>query len=105
LKCGTIIDLPKAVAARFGTSAASVRQRLKLASVSPVLIELYRADEMSLDQLMAFAVSEYPSAEGRLARAWFGSEAALLRSSLRAQLAAQHEPSDGFDRPGASSLE
>jgi ParB family chromosome partitioning protein len=46
------------VAARFGTSAAIVRQRLKLASVSPALIELYRADEMSLDQLMAFAVSD-----------------------------------------------
>jgi len=45
----------------------------------------------------------YASGEGRLAGAWFGGEAALLKSSLRAQLAAQHEPSDGIDRPGASS--
>src|SRR5271167_1421484 len=40
------------IAARFGTSAAIVRQRLKLACVSPTLIDLYRADDMSLDQLM-----------------------------------------------------
>jgi hypothetical protein len=46
---------------------------------------------------------EYPSAEGRLAVGCRGSEAALLKSSLRAQLAAQHEPSDGIDRSGASS--
>ena len=45
----------------------------------------------------------YPSAEGRLAGGRRGGEAALLGSSLRAQLAAQHEPSDGIDGTGASS--
>ncbi|MER9204221.1 MlrC C-terminal domain-containing protein [Mesorhizobium sp. M0933] len=48
-------------------------------------------------------VTEYASGEGRLAGAWPGSEAALLRSSLRAKLAAQHEPYDVIDRAGAAA--
>jgi ParB family chromosome partitioning protein len=35
---------------------AVVRQRLKLASVSPRLHEVYAEDGMTLDQLMAFGV-------------------------------------------------
>jgi len=51
---GSDID---AVAARFMTTPAVVRQRLKLASVSPRLHEVYADDEMSLEQLMAFTIS------------------------------------------------
>lgn len=57
------------IAARFGTSPTIVRQRLKLASVSPKLIDLYRAEEMTLDHLMAFTVSEDHEAQEA---AWFG---------------------------------
>lgn len=46
------------VAARFRVTPALVRQRLKLASVSPALHEVYAADGMTLDQLMAFSVSD-----------------------------------------------
>src|SRR5690349_3878070 len=46
------------IAARFGVSVAVVRQRLKLARVSPKLIALYREEEMTLDCLMAFAISD-----------------------------------------------
>lgn len=46
------------IAARFGVSAQVVRQRLRLGAVSPKLMEAYRADDLTLDQLMAFAVSE-----------------------------------------------
>ena len=46
------------VAARFHTSAAAVRQRLKLANVSPKLHDLYADEAMTLDQLMAFTVSD-----------------------------------------------
>jgi ParB family chromosome partitioning protein len=46
------------IAARFGVSPAVVRQRLKLAAVSPVLIALYRAAEMNLEQLMAFTLTD-----------------------------------------------
>jgi ParB family transcriptional regulator, chromosome partitioning protein len=41
------------IAARFGCAASTVRQRLRLASVSPALLDTYRADDMALDQLMA----------------------------------------------------
>lgn len=46
------------VAATFMVTPAVVKQRLKLASVSPRLHEVYAEDGMSLEQLMAFAVSE-----------------------------------------------
>ena len=45
------------IAARFFVSPGVVTQRLKLASVSPKLLDLYAADEMTLEQLMAFAVT------------------------------------------------
>lgn len=46
------------IAARFGVTAAVVRQRLKLAAVSPKLMALYRKGGMTLDQLSAFAITE-----------------------------------------------
>lgn len=46
------------IAARYGVTAAVVRQRLRLAAVAPVLIARHRQGELTLDQLMAFAVSE-----------------------------------------------
>lgn len=46
------------VAARFRVTPAVVRQRLKLASVSPTLHAVYASDGMTLEQLMAFSVSE-----------------------------------------------
>jgi ParB family transcriptional regulator, chromosome partitioning protein len=48
----------EAIAARFGVTAAVVRQRLRLAAVSPVLMQAYRDSGMTLDQLMAFTVTE-----------------------------------------------
>lgn len=45
------------VAAAFFVSVAVVKQRLKLASVSPRLLDVYAEDGLSLDQLMAFTVS------------------------------------------------
>jgi ParB family chromosome partitioning protein len=55
------------IAARFGVTPAVVKQRLKLAAVSPNLIALYRAEEMNLDQLTAFAICDDPA---RQERAW-----------------------------------
>lgn len=46
------------IAARFMTTPAVVRQRLKLASVSPALCQVYANDGMTLEQLMAFSVSD-----------------------------------------------
>jgi ParB family chromosome partitioning protein len=46
------------IAARFGVTAAVVRQRLKLAAISPALIQAYRRGDMNLDQLTAFAITD-----------------------------------------------
>ncbi|MET3758411.1 ParB family chromosome partitioning protein [Rhizobium binae] len=45
------------IAARFFVSAAMVRQRLRLASVSPRLLELYANEDIKLEQLMAFSIT------------------------------------------------
>ncbi|EJC84126.1 putative transcriptional regulator [Rhizobium leguminosarum bv. trifolii WSM2297] len=45
------------IAARFFVSAATVRQRLRLASVSPRLLELYANEDMKLEQIMAFSIT------------------------------------------------
>src|SRR3546814_19435456 len=46
------------IAAHFHTTPAAVRQRLRLAAVSPKLHTLYADDALTLDQLMAFTVSD-----------------------------------------------
>ncbi|QIG78568.1 ParB/RepB/Spo0J family partition protein [Stakelama tenebrarum] len=51
-------ECEEAIAAHFRVTPAVVRQRLKLASVSPKLHEVYVAGDMTLDQLMAFTVSD-----------------------------------------------
>src|SRR6266852_6358517 len=45
------------IAAAFFVSVIVVKQRLKLASVSPRLLNIYAEDGITLDQLMAFTVS------------------------------------------------
>lgn len=45
------------IAAAFFVSANVVKQRLKLASVGAALLDAFSADEMTLDQLMAFTVN------------------------------------------------
>ena len=47
----------EAIAAAFFVPVSVVKQRLKLAAVSPALLEVYAEDGLSLEQLMAFAVS------------------------------------------------
>ena len=45
------------IAARFFVSVNIVKQRLRLASVSPNLLDVYADDGMTLEQLMAFTVT------------------------------------------------
>jgi ParB family transcriptional regulator, chromosome partitioning protein len=45
------------IAARFFVAPAVVKQRLRLAAVSPKLLDVYAEDAMTLEQLMAFTVS------------------------------------------------
>lgn len=45
------------IAAAYAVTPAVVRQRLRLADASPILLEAYGRDELSLEQLMAFCVT------------------------------------------------
>ena len=45
------------IAAAFFVAVSVVKQRLRLASVSPKLLDVYAEDGMTLDQLMAFTVN------------------------------------------------
>ncbi|MEK6638691.1 MAG: DNA-binding protein [Pseudomonadota bacterium] len=45
------------IAARFFAPVSTIKQRLRLASVSGTLLDIYGEDGMTLDQLMAFSVS------------------------------------------------
>ena len=46
------------IAAAFGVTTAVVKQRLRLANASPLLLKAYEDDELTLDQLMAFCLVE-----------------------------------------------
>ncbi|CAH1686512.1 DNA-binding protein [Hyphomicrobiales bacterium] len=46
------------IAAAFFVDVKVVKQRLRLASISPTLLDIYAEDGMTLEQLMAFTVSE-----------------------------------------------
>lgn len=45
------------IAAAFFVSVAIVKQRLRLAAISPKLLDLYAEDGLTLDQLMAFTIN------------------------------------------------
>ncbi|BCH05685.1 chromosome partitioning protein ParB (plasmid) [Mesorhizobium sp. 131-2-5] len=56
------------IAARFGKSVVTVRQRVKLASLSPRILDAMRADEMTLEQARALTISDDHAAQEQ---AWF----------------------------------
>jgi ParB family chromosome partitioning protein len=49
---------PADIAARFGISETAVKQRLKLARVSPTVFQSYKDGNLSLEQVQAFTVSD-----------------------------------------------
>lgn len=51
------------IAADFGVTPLVVQRRLKLANVSPRLMTDYRADDVTLDQLMALAITDDHAAQ------------------------------------------
>jgi len=59
---------PEDIAARFGLTATVVQQRLKLAAVSPRLMAVYRTGDMTLEQMMAFTLTDEHSAQEAV---WF----------------------------------
>lgn len=72
------------IAAKFGVSPIVVRRRLKLANVSPKLIEFYRAGEMKLDQVTALSITDDHKLQEKTwdkADSW-GRSASRLRERL-----------------------
>jgi ParB family chromosome partitioning protein len=77
------------IAARFGVTAAVVKQRLKLGAVSPKLRGLYRKGDMSLDQLSAFAITEDHERQERVWKelpTFNRSRASILRALSEGQV-------------------
>jgi ParB family transcriptional regulator, chromosome partitioning protein len=64
------------IAAAFFVSVAVVKQRLRLVSVSETLLDVYAADGLSLDQLMAFTIS---SDHARQEQVWEAIQRAYSR--------------------------
>jgi ParB family chromosome partitioning protein len=60
---------PADIAARFGCSEELVHQRLKLGRVSAKLIAAYRRDEINLETLMAFTLTDDPARQEALFKA------------------------------------
>jgi ParB family chromosome partitioning protein len=87
------------IAARFGLTPTTVRQRLKLANVAPRLFELYRADEINLDQLMALAVTDDHAAQERVwdsAQEWQRNPNTLRRGLTETMVDAASDPRARF---------
>jgi len=77
------------IAASYGVSALVVRQRLKLAAVSPALMQAYRDEEMTLEHLMAFTVSDDHAAQETAWRElpeWNRNAKAIREHLTRAQV-------------------
>src|SRR6202795_2335304 len=71
------------IAARFGVTPHVVRQRLRLGSVSPKLMQAYRDSELALDQLMAFALTEdHARQEAVYERLSYNRDASTIRRLL-----------------------
>jgi len=81
---------PEVIAARFGVSPQHVVRRLKLARVSPRLIETLKKEEATLDQLTALALTDD---HARQDAAFFDApEWARTPERLRAQITQAHVP-------------
>ncbi|TCQ16391.1 ParB/RepB/Spo0J family partition protein [Rhizobium sp. PP-CC-3G-465] len=82
------------IASRFGQSVITVRQRLKLADLSPKLLDVMRDDGLGLEQARALAISDsHEAQEG----AWFDSPA-YLRDARNLRALLTHEHVRGNDR-------
>ena len=83
------------VAVWFGITPLTVRRRLKLANVSPKLFELFRQEQMNLDQLMALAINDDHEAQERV---WEGMHSYdrhatnLRRQLLGREIEASRDP-------------
>ncbi|MHA6878931.1 ParB/RepB/Spo0J family partition protein [Ralstonia pseudosolanacearum] len=83
------------IAADFSVTPLVVQRRLKLASVSPRLMEDYRADAVSLDQLMALSITDDHAAQEAAfydAPQWQRQPAALRERLTEREIDAYRHP-------------
>lgn len=95
----SMIDAGKSIediAARFGVTPIVVQRRLKLANVSPKLFELFRTDQMDMDQMMALAISDDHAAQETV---WFKAEQPWQRSADRLRKALTATEIDASEDP------
>ena len=81
------------IAADFGVTPLVVQRRLKLANVSPRLMADYRADAVTLDQLMALAITDGHAAQESAfydAPQWQRSPSALRERLTERVIGASH---------------
>jgi ParB family transcriptional regulator, chromosome partitioning protein len=62
------------IAARFGVTDTVVKKRLKLANVSPVILQGYRDGETDLETVMAFAVTDDHAAQEKVWESLYGDD-------------------------------
>jgi ParB family chromosome partitioning protein len=71
------------IAARFGVTPHVVRQRLRLGAISPRLMQIYRDGDLTLEQLMAFAIaSDHTRQEAVFDRLSYNRDASTIRRLL-----------------------
>lgn len=74
------------IAARFGIREELVHQRLKLGRVSPGVIQAFRDDELSLDVLMAYTLTDDHAKQQtvyeRFRQSWEANNAGAVRRAL-----------------------
>jgi len=71
------------IAARFGVTPHVVRQRLRLGALSPKLMQVYRDGDLTLEQLMAFAITDdHVRQEGVYERLSYNRDASTIRRML-----------------------
>src|SRR5712664_2441716 len=89
-------DIPAAdIAARFGVTETMVLKRLKLARVSPAIIQAYRDGKTTLDCLMAFAVIDDHKRQEKL---WKSCPAWMRTSAVRNRATPTENEIDASDR-------
>jgi ParB family chromosome partitioning protein len=80
------------IGARFGVTAQVVKQRLRLGAISPKLLQVYREGGVTLDQLMAFAITtDHARQEQVFETLSYNKEPWIIRRDLTASNIPAHD--------------
>ncbi len=80
------------IGARFGVSPEVVKRRLRLGAVSPKLMDIYRQDGLTLDQLAAFAITDdHARQEQVFTNLSYNKEPWIIRRDLTADKVPAHD--------------